>query len=486
MGTESWLTAKLGDLGELVLGKMRDDAKQKDGEVLPYVRNVNVRWGWIDLADLSEMTFNLKERERFNLLPGDVLICEGGEPGRSAIWKSVRGLENVKFQKAIHRFRSQAIVPEWLIHRLRFDATRGHLSQYFTGTTIKHLTKESLQRYTLPIPPLAEQHRIVAKIEELTACSETARQALDAIPPLLEKFRQCVLAAAFRGDLTREWRKNNPLIEPARVLLERISVERGKQIREARSLSGVSDLEQGDIQTQPALPDGWQWSNLGECFEVCVGATPSRKELSYWEGGIPWVSSGEISFCRIQATRETISAAGLKKSSTSLHPRGTVLVGMIGEGKTRGQVAILDVPACNNQNSAAIRVSQTEISPDYVYHWLESQYESNRRIGSGNNQQALNKRRVQAIPIPMAPLDEQREILSKIQAQLEILKLFEVALENGMTRLSSLDRSILSKAFRGELVVQDQKDELAAVLLHRIRTESTRPSLESQVSTISD
>ena len=114
-------------------------------------------------------------------------------------------------------------------------------------------------------------------------------------------------------------------------------------------------------------------------------ATPSRSEASYWNGDVSWVSSGEVQFCRIKATREKITVAGLANSSTRLNPSGSVLLGMIGEGKTRGQAAILDLEACNNQNCAAIWVSETPIRPEFVYYFLWSQYEETRRGSSGNN-----------------------------------------------------------------------------------------------------
>lgn len=139
------------------------------------------------------------------------------------------------------------------------------------------------------------------------------------------------------------------------------------------------------------LPEGWIWTTLGEAFKVYVGATPSRKASEYWEGLIPWVSSGEVAFCEIHETRETITELGLQNTSTEVHPPGTVLLGMIGEGKTRGQAAILEIHASHNQNPAAIRVSETSVPPEYVYHFLKLEYERTRKIGSGNNQPALNK-----------------------------------------------------------------------------------------------
>ena len=202
---------------------------------------------------------------------------------------------------------------------------------------------------------------------------------------------------------------------------------------------------------------------------VGIGATPERKKPEYWNGNIPWVSSGEVAFCRIEDTKEFITKLGLKKTSTELHPKGTVLIGMIGEGKTRGQVAILDIEACNNQNSAAIRVSESGMLPEYVYYFLESQYLKTRTIGSGNNQQALNKSRVQAIFMPLPPFEEHKAITQRIQEALDSEKNISAYLDESIKELALLDQSILAKAFRGELVPQDPNDEPASLLLDRIK-----------------
>jgi type I restriction enzyme S subunit len=202
-----------------------------------------------------------------------------------------------------------------------------------------------------------------------------------------------------------------------------------------------------------------------------VGATPSRSVSAYWAGGIPWVSSGEVSFCRIKDTKETITPAGLDASSTKLNPRGSVLLGMIGEGKTRGQAAILDIDACGNQNAAAIWVSQTEMPPEYVYHYLVGQYETTRRRGSGNNQPALNKARVEAIPLPLPPLDEQRRIVERLEYQESTIADSEAMVGRERKRIRRLRQAILKWAFEGKLVDQDPTDEPAENLLARIRAE---------------
>lgn len=228
---------------------------------------------------------------------------------------------------------------------------------------------------------------------------------------------------------------------------------------------------QPDTTDLPELPEGWVWSSIGECFYVGVGATPSRKEPNYWNGEIPWVSSGEVQFSRIAKTRERITQEGLNNSSTQINPVGSVMLGMIGEGKTRGQVSILDIEAANNQNCAAIWVSNTDIQSEYVYYWLWSQYEQTRRGSSGNNQPALNKSIVESIPFPLPPSNEISEIVALVSTSMDQIERQEQSLELSFKQSSAQRQNILRAAFSGQLVPQDPNDEPASVLLERIRAE---------------
>jgi type I restriction enzyme S subunit len=186
---QTWLWVRVPEVADSRLGKMLDKAKNK-GTPRRYLRNVNVRWFDFDLSDLLEMRFEDSELEEFSLRNGDVLICEGGEPGRCAVWDERE--TDIFFQKAIHRVRFFGfIVPTFFIRVLCHDVGSGRLEQFFTGVGIKHFTGKGLSRYTFPLPPLAEQHRIVAKVDQLMAlCDEletrltttatTRRQLLEA------------------------------------------------------------------------------------------------------------------------------------------------------------------------------------------------------------------------------------------------------------------------------------------------------------------
>jgi len=164
---DSWTWIRFAGVGVQRLGKMLDAQKNR-GELKPYLRNTNVQWMRFELDDVKDMRVEEREVEELRLKTGDLLICEGGEPGRCAIWRDEVG--EMYFQKAIHRVRPcDAVTSEYLALNLQIDCANGVLDGFFTGATIKHLTGRSLATYPIPIPPLAEQRRIVAKVEQLMA-----------------------------------------------------------------------------------------------------------------------------------------------------------------------------------------------------------------------------------------------------------------------------------------------------------------------------
>ena len=163
----SWTWANVGAVADSRLGKMLDKAKNK-GKPRRYLRNINVRWFDFDLSDLLEMRFEDSELPEFALRFGDVMICEGGEPGRAAVWDARE--TDIYFQKAIHRVRFLGFVDSnYFVRALRASADDERLAEYFTGTGIKHFTGKGLAAYSFPLPPPAEQQRIVAKVDQLMA-----------------------------------------------------------------------------------------------------------------------------------------------------------------------------------------------------------------------------------------------------------------------------------------------------------------------------
>ncbi|WNV06567.1 restriction endonuclease subunit S [Candidatus Methylospira mobilis] len=193
---DSWQWTTVEQTGENRLGKMLDKAKNK-GSPRRYLRNINVRWFDFNLSDLYEMPFEDEELDQFALRHGDVLICEGGEPGRAAVWDERES--SIYFQKAIHRVRfSGNVNPEFFVNVLRESSDSGRLSSYFTGVGIKHFTGKGLASFVFPLPPITEQQRIVAKVDELmTLCDQ-----LDARLTTTESDSRRLLAAALHEALS--------------------------------------------------------------------------------------------------------------------------------------------------------------------------------------------------------------------------------------------------------------------------------------------
>ena len=179
-----WETVKLGDITESCLGKMLDQEKNK-GMLQPYLANINVRWGSFDLDNLPEMRFEEHEQDRYGLKYGDLVICEGGEPGRCAIWKDA--IPNMKIQKALHRVRvHQDLDYRYLFYWFLLAGKRKALEQYFTGSTIKHMPGDKLKTIEIDMPPLPTQQRIADILSAYDDLIETNRRQIK----LLEEAAQ--------------------------------------------------------------------------------------------------------------------------------------------------------------------------------------------------------------------------------------------------------------------------------------------------------
>jgi len=185
-----WPIVRLGDHVDSSLGKMLDANKNK-GTLAPYLGNSNVRWGQFDLADLAQMKFESHEAERYGIRDGDLIVCEGGEPGRCAIWHEQ--IPGMKIQKALHRVRAKpSLSNRYLFYWFMLAGRTGQLEPYFTGTTIKHLTGKALAELKVQLPPIAEQHAIAATLGALDDRIDNLRRTnatLEAIAAALFKSR---------------------------------------------------------------------------------------------------------------------------------------------------------------------------------------------------------------------------------------------------------------------------------------------------------
>lgn len=221
---KGWAKLELEYLAvELVLGKMLDKAKNI-GKPRPYLGNINVRWGTFELENLKEMRIEDSEVSRYRVEPGDLVVCEGGEPGRCAIWKAAD--TEVFIQKALHRVRfTDSFDSRFAYLYLTLAASTQQLEEYFTGTTIKHLTGAGLAKTAFPLCSIGEQREIISKLEAQISAIDVVEADIDLNLQKAEALRQSILKKAFAGELVPQ----DPADEPAAALLARIRAEREAQ-----------------------------------------------------------------------------------------------------------------------------------------------------------------------------------------------------------------------------------------------------------------
>lgn len=195
---ENFETALFGSIMQSRLGKMLDAAKNI-GKHQKYLRNINVRWLGFDLDDLQEMKIEDSEHDKYLLKNGDLIMCEGGEPGRCAVWDKGDGMF---FQKALHRIRfNEEENPKFYMYYFLLLAQSDGLKKYFTGSGIKHLTGQSLVKIVVPVAPLKKQNEIIKKIEsQFTVCENIEKTVNDALIQA-DAMRQSILKKAFEGSL---------------------------------------------------------------------------------------------------------------------------------------------------------------------------------------------------------------------------------------------------------------------------------------------
>ena len=470
---DGWASTTLGELCLKPQYGWTTKATQNEGKA-KLLRTTDLSRGRVEWETVPYCSDEPKELVKYLLEEGDIVISRAGSVGLSAL---IGPCPEAVFASYLIRFRRMDGVDErYLYQFLQSPEYWEQVSQQTVGIALQNVNAKKLAGVSLPLAPLPEQHRIVAEIEKQFTRLDASVNALKRVHANLKRYRSSVLKSACEGRLVpteAELARNEGRdCESADRLLERILAERRARWESQEKRRGkYKETVAPDTTDLPELPEGWVWSRIGESFEVYVGSTPRRARSDFWNGDIPWVSSSEVSYSRIKATREYITEDGLKNSSVTLHPIGTVLLGMIGEGKTRGQVSILDIPACNSQNSAAIRVSEAGLPPEYVFYYLWGQYDATRRIGSGNNQPALNKSRVQELLIPLPPLAEQIRIVAELERRLSVIQQAEAAVEANLLRAERMRQSILKQAFSGKLVPQDPNDEPASALLEHIQAE---------------
>jgi type I restriction enzyme S subunit len=398
------------------------------------------------------------------LKPNDVLIARMPDPlGRACIFPGDTKKSVTAVDVCIVRTGTQGPDHRWLIYTINSPSSRSAIEILQSGTTRKRISRKNLAKLEFPLPPLLEQRRIVANIEELFTKLDAGAEALKKVKLKLKRYRQAVLKHAFEGRLTEEWRKiNMSKIEPAFVLLERIKKERKKKLGKK-----YKELLPADTSELPGLPEGWVWTSLGDIADFVMGQAPPGEECNTCSRGAVFVKAGE--FGPLYPIVREWTTRPLK-----LARQGDVLICVV--GATAGKLN-LSINCAIGRSVAAIR-PLCEISPHFVFYQLQPKVLTLRGGSVGSAQGVISKAVLHNIEFLLPPLPEQHKIVEEIERSFSVADQVEKIVEQNLKQAERLRQSILKRAFEGKLVSQDPSDEPAEKLLERIKAEKAKHETE--------
>lgn len=449
---EGWASTTLEEICEKITDGTHKTPKYVDRGI-PFVSTANIipfRSGFdfgsyqrfITIDEHQELT------KRCHPEKGDILVSKCGTIGRAkevdvdypfsifvglALLKPYNGVFARKF--AEYLFNYEQITKEF--------------ERLSPGSTRKTLTLAAIKTLKLPMAPLDEQKRIVKKVEQLLARVNAARERLAKVPEILKRFRQSVLAAACSGRLTADWRKKNPGVEPASALLARV-VEKKSPKERTRPTNNASVHED--------LPETWTQCSLGSlCELITKGSSPKWQGINYVSSGVLFITSENVALGRLSLeNKKHVEERFNAIQKRSILEKGDLLTNIVGASIGRSALFDLDERANINQAVALIRL-HTDIDKAYILNVLNSPIitdfmnRSKVDVARAN----LSLKDVSCFPIPLPPSAEQREIVRRVEILFKIADEIQARYEKAKAHVDKLVQSILSKAFRGELVLTE-------------------------------
>lgn len=327
---------------------------------------------------------------------GDVLITIAGTIGRIGFIAEMGRIANCNQAVAFARPDLEKIDPEWLCYFLQSPKIQSKFAEFVAGGAIPNVNLQQIRSLEITFLDIDQQRQVATRLKAQLAEVETARQAA-----------QCALSDT--------------------------------RLLRARMLKSFF----AELNAAPK-------KKLGDYADTTSGSTPSRGNKPYWQPAeIAWVKTGEVAFAPITATEEAISKLALAECSLSLLPPKTILVAMYGQGKTRGQSAILEIPATTNQACFAILPNDTW-EPDFLYLWLKSSYQDLRNLSDdrGGNQANLNGALLKALEVPAPSKTEQQHIVARVQAAMTEIDAMEDASKAALEDINRLPSRVLAQAFK--------------------------------------
>ncbi|MEW5903585.1 MAG: restriction endonuclease subunit S [Pseudomonadota bacterium] len=495
-----WIREELGNLAEKITKGATPTTYgyefQRSG--INFIKIQNVFAGAIDLASITDfISEDAHQNQKKSILKvDDVLFSIAGTIGETSIVKQQHLPANTNQAFAIISGFSELLLPKYLEFQLRSFVSQ-KTKEKARGGAMNNVSLDDLKHLELLLPPLNEQHRIVAKIEELFSELDKGIEVLKTAREQLKVYRQALLKHAFEGKLTAAWRDANPdKLEPAAVLLARIQTEREQryqqQLQQWQTTGGskpkapkpLPPLTTEELAELPELPEGWGWVRLMDVSDQITDGT--HHTPTYVPNGVPFISvkdirDGVVSFSECKYISEEEHA----ELCSRCKPEADDL--LITKSGTIGRLAL--VPEIDFSLFVSVALVKTQTMRQLVlpkwflyafeYHLMSLNIDQDIKGGLLKNYHLEDLRLAH---IPLASTEEQQALIMALEERITEIAQLDLTLTASLQQSEALRQSILKRAFSGQLVTQDPHDEPAAVLLARIRAEKDAQSAQPRKS----
>jgi len=483
-----WVQTTLGEIADIERGitfpASAKSTSNQDG-LIPCLRTTNIQntVEWDDMLFVPQAF--MKDNERKLIQNMDILMSVANS--RELVGKVALVVDIPYNAVTLGGFISaiRAIVidnAKYLYYFLRFRDTKAELKKHASQTVnIANLSMESVAHLPLPLPPLAEQRRIVAAIEQQFTRLDAGIASLRQAQTRLKRYRAAVLKAAVEGHLTAAWRSEHPDTEPAATLLARILTERrtrweGEQRAKGKDPAKLTYDEPArpDTATLPALPEGWTWTILDAIADI-IDPNPSHRMPFYPEEGVPFISSENFingDLINLSMGKRVDNRVWEEQRTRFTIEEGDFVLSRIGTiGKTR--FLPTNAKYCLSHALVVIKTRSGLINKRFLRQTVASDTilsqakDGVQSVGVPD----LGMGKIRSFLLPLPPLAEQEQIVTEVERRLSVVSEVEAEVLANLKRAERLRQSILREAFAGRLVAQDPADESASVLLERIRAE---------------
>jgi len=460
--------------------KLSDYIDDENGVPVLTTKNLEYGYGKQFVRYISKDKF--QELKRSEVKGGDILVAKIGSCGKVSIYP-----ENFRSAMIPANLLKMTVHSEikklYIFHFINSPFFKNELENITTATAQPAFNVTKFRKLPIPLPPLPEQHRIVAKIEELFTRLDAGVEALKKIKVQLKRYRQAVLKYAFEGKLTQEWREaHKGELEPASVLLKRIKEQRKKEAK-----GKLKELPPIDTSELPELPEGWEWTRIGlVCSKIQDGShfSPKIQFDAPGDGRYLYITAKNIKGNGIELSEVTYIDSSFHRAIYSrCNPeKGDVL--LIKDGVKTGIATVntLEDEFSLLSSVALFKPNRVGLQHYYLKHFLNSpvgfKMTTEKMTGTAIKRIILEKVRSAYIPLPS--FLEQQKIVEEIESRLSIADNMGKVAEQSLKQSDRLRQSILKWAFEGRLVPQDPTDEPAGRLLERIKEEKVKSEAENE------